>query len=367
MSRTAAAKVNALTMTASRDFADRTNAVIFTAQDDLNAHMFGWMNSTIGTLNATLNEFADGIAMALNDSFANTPLYTPIQTFVSCILLQKVTKIEEALTWLHDHAHAEFPTVAPTILMLSTNMSQELIRPVQESIVGGETASSRDNGLVPTLITSYEGRLKTQRLLSLVLLGLYAVVCVIGTLVASLYPCASQQGRKKGFDDDGQTSMDRENEEKKSQSFVDNGVQRSHDSISAPLSPERMVLYRPYISKDDQEHPSEDDSSKEGLLAKTGFQDSSAPMNAFVRVHESWQEQQKAALSQQHSEAGSSDSRRGGRPQRALLMTTGPAPPIIVDQVRLADKTAAESPTPTSHSIRESTRMPEGFTLVNTH
>lgn len=70
---TALTRINAVTANASYAYANRTNGMISSAQDDLNEHLFGWVNTTTGTMNNTLNELVDGLSSALNVRMPRAP------------------------------------------------------------------------------------------------------------------------------------------------------------------------------------------------------------------------------------------------------------------------------------------------------
>lgn len=61
-------KLNSQTQEMSYDYSNRSNVLIINAQNDLNNHVFGWVNTTTSTMNDTLNEFMDGLATVLNVS-----------------------------------------------------------------------------------------------------------------------------------------------------------------------------------------------------------------------------------------------------------------------------------------------------------
>lgn len=126
--------------------------------------------------------FALFVLSQLQETFANTPLFTPLQSFISCIIGQKVAGIEKALTWIHDNAEATFPTVSPNVLMLDSSRSQELVAPVKDAALGDGTQDNQ--GLVPRLVNSYAQNLKRERIMFLIFIGIYVLIFLIGTLIA---------------------------------------------------------------------------------------------------------------------------------------------------------------------------------------
>ena len=94
---------------ASEAWATGTNQVILSTNKDINHDVFGWVNTTTGALNSTLNMFTDEMSKALNVTFGGTILYDPIKEVLNCLIGLKIAGIEKGLTWVSDHAHIDFP------------------------------------------------------------------------------------------------------------------------------------------------------------------------------------------------------------------------------------------------------------------
>lgn len=121
----------------------------------------------------------------MQETFANTTLFTPLQSFIDCIIGQKVVGIEKALAWIQDNAEVNFPTVSPDVLMLDSARSQELVAPVQDAALGDGTPENE--GLVPRLVNSYAESLKRERIMFLIFIGVYLLIFLVGTAVAIWY------------------------------------------------------------------------------------------------------------------------------------------------------------------------------------
>ncbi|SAM82596.1 related to PRM1-Pheromone-regulated multispanning membrane protein [Ustilago bromivora] len=173
--------VNSHTANASATFSRSTNAIISDIETELNTHVFAWVNTTTSTLNTTLNEFLDGITDALTTTFGGTPFNAPLQTFVQCILGQKVRGVEKAFTWIQENSHVEFDRVPEDVLMVGVERGQVLLRPVREALVGG--ADGEGKGVVGRAIEGYEERLRDERILFLVLVGIWLAILLVALLV----------------------------------------------------------------------------------------------------------------------------------------------------------------------------------------
>lgn len=97
---------------ASASWASQTNLIIGRESSDLNTELFGWVNTSTTAINNTLNTFVDETVKVLNQTFGGTPLYDPIKEVFNCIIGIKVAGISKGLTWVHDHAHINFPQLA---------------------------------------------------------------------------------------------------------------------------------------------------------------------------------------------------------------------------------------------------------------
>jgi hypothetical protein len=97
---------------ASAAWATDTNGVLIEVNTVINHDVLGWVNTTTGALNKTLNVFVDETTKALNETFGGTILYDPIKGVFDCLIGLKIAGIEKGLTWVSDHAHVDFPLLA---------------------------------------------------------------------------------------------------------------------------------------------------------------------------------------------------------------------------------------------------------------
>ncbi|PNS16938.1 Plasma membrane fusion protein prm1 [Sphaceloma murrayae] len=94
---------------ASQQWAVGTNDIINATNTKINDDVFGWVNTTTGAMNNTLNTFVDGMMEGLNATFGGTPLYDPVLEVLNCLVLLKVQGISKALTWVSNNAYISFP------------------------------------------------------------------------------------------------------------------------------------------------------------------------------------------------------------------------------------------------------------------
>ena len=94
---------------ASSNWANGTNTAILKTNQDINNDVFGWVNTSTGALNETLNVFINQTTDVLEKAFGGTILEDPIKEVFNCLIGLKVQNIQKGLTWIHDHAHIDFP------------------------------------------------------------------------------------------------------------------------------------------------------------------------------------------------------------------------------------------------------------------
>lgn len=61
-------RISAVTLNASETFANSSNAAITASQDELNDHLFSWVNTTTSTMNTSVNALMTDLQNVLNVS-----------------------------------------------------------------------------------------------------------------------------------------------------------------------------------------------------------------------------------------------------------------------------------------------------------
>ena len=92
-----------------------------------------------------------------------------------CLIGSKVSGVETALTFIHDHAHLSLPTVSPTILTLSSNRTNELT-----SSLTSPNSTVSTTSVVNNLIDRYAATLRSQRLGFIICICLWLLVLAMG-------------------------------------------------------------------------------------------------------------------------------------------------------------------------------------------
>lgn len=99
------------------EWTNETNIYLKDYEDDINDNLFGWVDTAATTINNTVTEFDTQMNNALDSIFKGTPLYTPIEQIVGCVIESKLKKIEKAMSWLEDNAKLVMPELDPKTIM----------------------------------------------------------------------------------------------------------------------------------------------------------------------------------------------------------------------------------------------------------
>jgi len=177
-SNTIATSINNSMYNQSAAYANEVNARIDAVQTTLNDGLFGWVNQTTTTLNATVSEFYADIENAVNSVFGNTILQEPAQEFLRCFIGSKVDAIENVLTFLHDNLHVNMPRMNDSALVVSQGTVNEAVQPIAAAAIGG--GSNDRDSLIGKIINSYADSLRKERIMFCVFLGLWGLVVLMG-------------------------------------------------------------------------------------------------------------------------------------------------------------------------------------------
>ncbi|KAI9644323.1 plasma membrane fusion protein prm1 [Ciborinia camelliae] len=166
---------------ASESWALAANSVINSTNTQINDDLFGWVNTTTGAIDKTLDVFTTEMTTALNATFGGTILYTPIMGVFECLVGLKVAGIETGLAWVGAHAHVAFPEFDPDVFSLGaaaalTNSSAD------DDFLAAPASSTTDEvtRAVMKVGGKLEGVIRQEALISAALVAVYLVVVLVG-------------------------------------------------------------------------------------------------------------------------------------------------------------------------------------------
>ncbi|KAL8736462.1 MAG: hypothetical protein Q9166_000254 [cf. Caloplaca sp. 2 TL-2023] len=191
---------------ASAQWATGTNKAISTTNADINHDVFSWVNTTTGTMNHTLDVFIVETTKVLNKTFGGTILYDPIHEVFNCLIGLKVAGIQKGLTWVHDHAHIDFPLLANDTFSLgaAASLADDNKDPAHISKAESFFADPKDEttdkitAAIAKVVQHFENGIRTEALISLSLLLLWFVNLFLGTGRAIFLLCKRDKVRGEG-------------------------------------------------------------------------------------------------------------------------------------------------------------------------
>lgn len=136
-------------------------------------------------VNNTLNVFVDETNKVLDTAFGKTPLRDPIQEVLNCLILLKVQGIQKAMTWVHDNAHINFPTLPNDTFsvgaLASLSGDSQAGQPDQSFLAEpNDKASDKITEAVRRVITFLEDGIRTEAIIASLILAVYVFVCLSG-------------------------------------------------------------------------------------------------------------------------------------------------------------------------------------------
>ena len=170
---------------ASASWANGTNSAITDVNNGINHDVFGWVNTTTGAINSTLNAFVDHTTKVLNDTFGGTVLYDPITEVFNCLIGLKIAGVEKGLTWVSDHAKVDFPLLSNDTFSLGAAASIADTDPNNKSqsflANPGSEATDKITHAVAKVTDHIADDIRTEAIISTSILLVWLVILLLGT------------------------------------------------------------------------------------------------------------------------------------------------------------------------------------------
>lgn len=181
----------------SMGWATDANRVVIGFNDDINKDVLGYVTKATDAVNSTINLFADKMNEGLETVFNGTILIGPIKAVIHCIIGMKIEDVQKGLTWVHDHAHVNFPLFPNDTFSQGANASVSGDADLKSFLaspasVTTDELSSAINSVVGWLYNS----IVKEALISTGILLLYVIVVLMGvarTLVGMACAGKSQE------------------------------------------------------------------------------------------------------------------------------------------------------------------------------
>lgn len=187
---------------ASAQWASTTNQVITSTGQTINQDMLGWVEIATTSVNDTLNMFVDKTTEILDDAFGGTPLKDPIMGVLDCLAFMKIAGIQKGLTWVHDHAHVDFPLFPNDTFSVGAAQSLSATSDPDDSFLAspGDSATDKITSAVARFISVIEAGIRIEALISTVILLVWILIVFIGIIRACIFWRGRDKVRGEGGD-----------------------------------------------------------------------------------------------------------------------------------------------------------------------
>ncbi|KAH7021147.1 uncharacterized protein B0I36DRAFT_29442 [Microdochium trichocladiopsis] len=167
----------------SERWATDANGVIIGFSDELNNDLFGHVENATQAANDTLNVLVDSMNDGLTKAFGGTFLENPVKDVVRCLVGLKIESVQKGLTWVHEHAHVDFPLFPKDVFSMGARDSIEGDSELTTFLASPSSVSTDEVTGAVTHVTDwlYNGIIQ-DLLISAALLLVYALVVVGGVL-----------------------------------------------------------------------------------------------------------------------------------------------------------------------------------------
>ena len=187
---------------ASESWANGTNNAIMDVNNDINHKVFGWVNTTTGAINNTLNVFVNDTIDVLNRTFGGTVLYGPVTGIFECLVGLKVASFQKGLDWVSDHAHVDFPTIPNDTFSLgaAASLADPSSSSTSQSFLaspGSETTNEIEATVLKVTNHVADG-IRIEAIISTCLLLIWVIIVLIGIFRALYVGLRQEKSRAVG-------------------------------------------------------------------------------------------------------------------------------------------------------------------------
>ncbi|KAG6018219.1 hypothetical protein E4U43_007060 [Claviceps pusilla] len=193
---------------ASTQWATDANGVIKGLNDDVNKDVLGYVANATGAVNNTINVFVDGLQKGLETVFNGTILLNPIKAVLHCVIGLKIESVQKGLTWVHNHAHVDFPLFETDIFSSGAQASESGDSGLKNFLASPSSVTTDEvSGAVSKVTNWLMNSLLQEALISTGILLLYVIVVLLG--LSRTLAGMAMAGRQD--ENDSNTASEKEN------------------------------------------------------------------------------------------------------------------------------------------------------------
>lgn len=183
----------------SQSWADGANGVIGGLNDDINHDLLDYVSNATEAVNNTINVFMDKMEESLEFVFNGTLLLGPIKSVLHCVIGLKVESVQKGLTFVHDHAHVEFPLFPNNTFSAGANSSVDGDSGIDSFLASPSDATTNEISEAVGHVTKWlHSNLVHEALLSTGIFLTYVIIVLIGVIQTLIGMATSERGRAEG-------------------------------------------------------------------------------------------------------------------------------------------------------------------------
>jgi hypothetical protein len=173
---------------ASMSWSGGVNGAVGSLDSKINDDILGWVNTTTGAVNETLNSFVAEMSKTLNDTFGGTVLEDPIKDVLNCLIGLKIASFQQGLTWVQEHAHVQFPGVSNDTFSLGA-LAQLSNSSSAAELLANPNGKAKDevSEAIDHVVQSVYSGIRTEALISLGLILLWVFIMAGGLIYATTH------------------------------------------------------------------------------------------------------------------------------------------------------------------------------------
>ncbi|KAI2467677.1 hypothetical protein F4781DRAFT_302969 [Annulohypoxylon bovei var. microspora] len=167
----------------SQKWSDDANGVINSFSTEINDDILGKVVNGTTAVNNTLNTFMEEINKGITTVFGDTMFKDLAINTVRCLIGLKVESVEKGLTWVHDHAHVNFPTFPNDVFSVGAAKSIDGDSNLTTFLASSSSVTTDEVTGAVTHVTDWlHNQIVQNALISLGLLLVYIIVVLIGVI-----------------------------------------------------------------------------------------------------------------------------------------------------------------------------------------
>ncbi|EHK45487.1 uncharacterized protein TrAtP1_003802 [Trichoderma atroviride] len=183
----------------SQSWADGANGVIGGLNDDINHDLLDYVSNATEAVNNTINVFMDKMEEGLEFVFNDTILLGPIKSVLHCVIGLKIESVQKGLTFVHDHAHVEFPLFPNDTFSGGANSSVAGDSGIDSFLASPSDVTTNEISEAVGHVTKWlHSNLVQEALMSTGIFLTYVIIVLIGVIQTLIGMATSERGRAEG-------------------------------------------------------------------------------------------------------------------------------------------------------------------------